>query len=307
LRPRRLFTLLGLGLALFATEVRAQAPDDPYEQINRRFYASQSDVDRKYLLPAARMYHRLTPGPIGVAIHNMLTELSEPVVIINDVLQLRLRAASRDLVRLTANGTFGLAATIDVATKRGFPHHSNDFGITLGVWGAKPGPYLYLPFVGPTTVRDLVGVAADVGMNPLNFVRFPGRRTLEVTSGVVGGLDKRLYAQADLEAITADATDPYATLRSVYLQSREAEIRGESATPILPPIDEPAPTIAPPVGPSALAAPQSPAAASGQLAVRDPVAAPAAERTALADLDAPIATAQPVDLDRSAIRLAAAN
>ncbi|HVN01144.1 MAG TPA: VacJ family lipoprotein [Caulobacteraceae bacterium] len=309
MRPRRLFTLLGFGLAVVGSSAHAQTPEDPYEAINRQSYARQTDVAEKYLKPLAQLYQRLTPGPLGVAIHNLVTELSEPVIIINDILQARFRSAGKDLVRLTANASFGLGGTVDVATKHGLPHHDNDFGITLGVWGVKPGPYLFLPFVGPTTVRDVIGIGADAGMNPFNFVRFPGRQTLLITSAVVGGLDKLANTQADLEAITSGAADPYATLRSVYLQNREAQIRGEEATPVLPPLDEPG---APAAAPAPSAAADPPAAALATSAGQAPLAARAAAGAAadpyvIADLDAPIATAQPVDLDRSAMRLAAAH
>jgi len=307
LRPRRLFVLLAFGLAMVGGHAGAQTPEDPYEKINRQFYERQAEVDRKYVFPLTQLYHRLTPGPFGEALHNLVTELSEPVVIINDILQGRFVSARKDLIRITTNATFGLAATIDVAGKHGFPHHDNDFGITLGVWGAKPGPYFYFPFIGPTTPRDMLGSAADIGMNPLNFVRFPGRRTLQVSSSVIGGLDKRFHAQSDLDAIMSGAADPYATLRSVYLQNREAQIRGENAAPALPPLDDPgsaAPSATPSAGgepaPAAAAAPPSPIASA-------PAAQAPSAAGELADLDAPIVTAQPIDLDRAALRLAAAN
>jgi phospholipid-binding lipoprotein MlaA len=312
LRPRRLFVLLAFGLAMVGGHAGAQTPGDPYEKINRQFYERQADVDRKYVFPLTQLYHRLTPGPFGMAIHNLVTELSEPVVIINDILQGRFVSARKDLIRITANATFGLAATIDVAGKHGFPHHDNDFGITLGVWGAKPGPYLYFPFIGPTTLRDMLGSGADIGMNPFNFMRFPGRVTLQISSSILSGLDKRFHAQSDLDAILTGAADPYATLRSVYLQNREAQIRGENATPELPPLDDPG-TAAPAASPSAAgepspvaaAAPPAPIATAPDL--QTPAAPARAAATDLADLDAPIVTAQPIDLDRAALRLAAAN
>jgi phospholipid-binding lipoprotein MlaA len=309
LRPRRLFVLLAFGLAMVGGRAGAQTPEDPYEKINRQFYDRQADVDRRYVFPLTQLYHRLTPGPFGMAIHNLVTELSEPVDIINDILQGRFVSARKDLIRLTANATFGLAATIDVAGHHGFPHHDNDFGITLGVWGAKPGAYLYLPFIGPTTLRDALGAGADIGMNPFNFMRFPGRVTLQVSSSILSGLDKRFHAQSDLDAILTGAADPYATLRSVYLQNREAQIRGENAAPELPPLDDPG-TAAPAATPSSgatSAAPVPPAPIATAPAAQVPAAPSGSAGAELADLDAPIVTAQPIDLDRAALRLAAAN
>lgn len=300
MRPRLIFTLVGFGAALVAADVRAQTPDDPYEHMNRRFYASAMHVDQRYVRPVVRFYHALTPGLIGKAIHNMLTNLGEPVVIINDVLQARLHAAGHDTVRFAANSTFGLAGMIDMAAKNGLPHHDNDFGVTLGVWGVRPGPYLFVPFLGPSSVRDSLGAGVDVLLNPLTYLRFPGRLTLQYSNAVVGALDRRLGSEGDLEAITADAADPYATLRSVYLQSREAQVRGESAAPVLPPIDEP--DAAPPAtqttpGPAAEAAPITPEAATQSV-----------QEAEASNPDAPMATAFACDTDHTALRqLAAAN
>jgi phospholipid-binding lipoprotein MlaA len=302
LRPRLFITLVGLGAALIAADVRAQTPEDPHEGMNRRFYASAMHVDEHYFRPLVRLYHALTPGLIGVAIHNMLTNLGEPVVIVNDVLQARFHAAAHDTVRLAANTSFGIGGMIDMAGKNGLPHHDNDFGITLGVWGVKPGAYLFVPFLGPSTVRDSIGMGVDVLLNPFTYLRFPGRLTLQYSSAAVGVVDRRLSSQADLETITADAADPYATLRSVYLQSREAEVRGENVAPELPPIDEPAPapaTTQNSPGPSADAAP---------VMTAPDVASSGVQEAEASDLDAPMATAFPSDADHAAQRqLAAAN
>ena len=136
--------------------------------------------------------------------------MGEPVVIANDVLQARLPAGARDTARFVTNATIGIGGTIDVASRHVLPHHDNDFGITLGVWGVRPGPYLFLPFLGPSTVRDGVGLGVDVLLNPLTYIRFPGRLTLQYTTTVVGGIDRIQSSAGQLEALTADAADPYA-------------------------------------------------------------------------------------------------
>jgi phospholipid-binding lipoprotein MlaA len=293
LRPRLLISLLGFGVALVAADVHAQTPDDPNEGLNRRLYDSTVHLSR-LLRPVVGLYRLLTPGPIGIAIHNVLTTLGEPVDIANDILQARLKAGGRDTVRFVANATIGIGGMIDVASRHGLPHHENDFGVTLGVWGVRPGPYMFVPFLGPSTVRDSIGLGVDVLLNPLTYARFPGHLTLEYTTIVVGGIDRIQSSQGQLETLTADAADPYATLRSVYLQSREAEIRGESAAPELPPIDEPAPTVQPA---------QAPAALSDPIPPPEPNISPV-QQAAVSDLDAPVATAFPGD--RSAPRLLAA-
>lgn len=311
---RHLLALLAVGLAL-ATQARAQTPGDPYEKLNRRIFDSSMAADRKYFLPAARRFHSLTPGVLGQAIHNFVTNLSEPIAVGNDILQLRLKRGADDLARLITNTTFGIGGIIDLAKRQGLPHRDNDFGVTLGVWGVKPGPYLFLPLIGSSDLRDAIGMGVDAVAAPLNWVRFPGRLTLQYTTGALGAFDARIRAEDLLQAEISGATDPYATIRSDYLQSREAMVRGEEAPPILPPLDDASP---PPAGsapadggePHAAISAPSPALASADavaVAAPAPAAAPAIQ-TASADddPDAAMVTAQPCDRDpaASATRLA---
>jgi phospholipid-binding lipoprotein MlaA len=306
--------VVGFGVALGAASVAAAQPpasapsrDDPYETLNRKLYSQSIVADKRFFLPLARVYHALTPGLIGVAIHNVVTNLSEPVVIFNDILQARLKWAGRDTLRLTANSLAGFGGIMDVAGKAGLPHRDNDFGVTLGVWGARPGPYLFLPFVGPSTVRDAIGKGVDGVMAPLNYIRFPGRLTLNISSQAVGALDERIRSQGDMDALLSSAADPYATLRSVYLQSREAEVRGETA-PILPDLDEgpPPPASTPDAAPpgNETAPPSSPSAEAAPAA---PSAEQAARDAAYADPDLPIMTARPFDRENGPAQLAAAD
>jgi phospholipid-binding lipoprotein MlaA len=188
------------------------------------------------------------------------------------------------------NTVFGIGGLADVAVKQGLPHRDNDFGVTMGRWGVRPGPYLFLPFVGPSDLRDAIGMGADVALNPLTYIRFPGRITTEISTTVIGGLDSRVRSEGDLEAVTGDAADPYATIRSLYLQQREAMVRGEDAAPDLAPIDDPAPTTEPAASPA-------PAPSAMLDAPAAPIAIAAADRAmATADPDAPMVTAQPCDI-----------
>ena len=291
MRPRPLLLLASLSVLAAAGPALAQpaSPDDPFESTNRQLFAGHSGLDKGFFRPLARLYHALTPGPIGVVIHNVLTNLSEPVVIANDVLQLRLKRAAHDTLRLTANTTAGWLGIMDVATPARLPHQDNDFGVTLGRWGVGPGPYLFIPFVGPSTVRDAIGLGADVALNPLTYLAYPNRTTVNIGLLVVGGLDTRVSTEAQEDALLADAADPYATLRSVYLQNREAMIRGESAIPNLPPLDEP--PSPPPGDQAAPASGETPPATTSPSASADrsPIRAAAAD---VADPDAPIATAR---------------
>jgi phospholipid-binding lipoprotein MlaA len=238
-----LLLVLAPGLA------RAHAPGDPFEKLNRRGFAIQAVLDRYALGPLAMAWKALTPGPIGVAIHHVIVNIGEPLVVINDVLQLRPTRAARAVARFTLNSTVGLGGMIDVAVKAGLPHHLSSFGDTLGRYGVKPGPYLFIPMIGPTDFRDLVGNGVDATIDPVHFVRYPQRDWISISAALAGGLDQFAHSEGDLRALLSDAADPYATLRSTWLQNRAAEIAGDNAPalPALPDLGpaEPAPAAAP--------------------------------------------------------------
>ena len=334
MRPRRLFALLAVGMAV-AVQAHAQpagpamgqtargqtargqtpggqTPGDPLETWNRKFFAISMEADRKYFLPISRLYEALTPGVLGLAIHNFVTNLGEPVIIGNDLLQGRLRRGADDIARLVTNTTFGIGGVIDLAKRQGLPHRENDFGITLVVWGVKPGSYIFTPLLGPSTTRDSIGKGVDTLFSPLTWVNFPGHFWLEVSTTLAGAFDSRIRAQVELEAETEGATDPYATIRSDYLQSREAMVRGEEAPVVLPPLDEPEPS-APPNGaapapsaglsPSANAAPSTAGVAvadAAAVAPDGPIATAPTDEEAANDPDLAMVTAQPADRDLSA-------
>jgi phospholipid-binding lipoprotein MlaA len=238
--------------AASAPPAAARTPGDPWERINRANYAFETQLDRHLIGPLAHVYQLITPGPIGRGIHNILTNLSEPSVFINDVLQLRPRRAGETAARFVTNSTVGLLGLIDVGSKVGLPHHDNEFGVTLGRLGVKPGPYMYLPVGGPTTVRDLVGTGVDLLLDPFHWAKFASQAAINGARLVTGGLDIRVASEGELNALLSDATDPYATLRSVYLQNKQSEIEGGAGPADLPDFDSPLPTVAPP-GPGAVA------------------------------------------------------
>jgi phospholipid-binding lipoprotein MlaA len=286
---------------------KSPTPGDPYEQLNRKFFAVSMAADQKYFLPISRLYQTLTPGVLGLAIHNFVTNLSEPAIIANDLLQGRVRRGADTIARLVTNTTFGIGGIIDLARREGLPHRDNDFGVTLGVWGVKPGAYVFTPLLGPSTTRDSIGKGVDALLSPLTWVDFPGHFWLEVSTTLAGAFDSRIRAQDELEAETAGATDPYATIRSDYLQSREAMIRGEEAPVVLPPLDEPpgngAPSPGAAPGPSASAAPPAATFATADAAptaADRPIATAPSDAEAAADPDLAMVTAQPRDRDVTA-------
>ena len=255
------------GSAVARTASATATNPDPWERLNRANYALNARLDKALIRPLSKVSSGLTPGPIGQAIHNVLQTLHEPVVILNDLLQARPARAVRTAARLAVNVTLGLLGTVDTAKKLGLPHHPNGFGDTLGHWGVKPGPYLYLPVLGPSDVRDLVGGGVDTVSTPIFFVRYAYKNDVLVTLQVVGGLNERAMLDSELKALLADATDPYATLRSTYLQARQGEIDGGETPAALPdigspetdPLPAPPPPTTPPTAPEATSPAPSPA------------------------------------------------
>ena len=297
----RQFALLALGAWLAAAPAgpagaaalqpaRAAAPTapgDPFERVNRRVFAFNQALYRRALRPAAVFYAHAVPSFLRARLRSAFSNLGEPVVAINDALQGRLRTAGATFTRLAVNTTFGLAGLFDVAGAGGrIPHHDNGFGVTLGRWGVRPGPYLYLPVVGPSTVRELAGSGVDIGLNPMTYVRYPYDYRVGAASTVLGGLDTFAMHDGDLKALAAQSTDEYATLRSAYLQNKQAQVDGGQVNVnALPSFDDPgaAPADATsPPGATAKAASGAPASA----APSDP--GPQA-RSGFED-DAPIAT-----------------
>jgi phospholipid-binding lipoprotein MlaA len=242
---KKLLLVSVIALELAASPAFAQKEVfDPFERVNRKFYAASQVIDRAIFRPIAGLFGK-TPGVLRRVIHNVTTNLSEPVVFVNDMLQGHVVTAPVTLGRFVINSTLGVAGMADVAGRTGIPHHDNGFGTTLGRWGVRPGPYIFLPVLGPSNARDTVGTLGDFLLNPLNWVHYNGEVAVGVGVGVMSGLQARYEAQPRLESIRATSTDPYATLRSFYSQNREGEIRGQTEPAELPEFDIPTDESAP--------------------------------------------------------------
>lgn len=236
-RYTKLFLVVAC-LASIAGEACASTPGDPWERFNRRAFAVNHVLDRFLIRPLALFIRALTPGPLGRGVHHALVNVSEPVVVINDVLQGRFKRAGQSSARLAVNTTVGLGGVIDVATKWKLPHHDNSFGVTMGRAGVKSGPYLFLPLFGPTTVRDLGGAIIDSVSNPIFFIQYPHSNQATIGVGVLSGLDDRAEADVDYQALMDNSTDPYATMRSSWLQMRKGEIGEQGSSETLPVIED---------------------------------------------------------------------
>ena len=262
---------------------------DPFQGMNRKFFKFNQHLDRKFVGPTARAYKRKTSGTVQRMLHNFVTNFGEPVVLANDILQLRPKGAMTTAFRFIVNSTAGIGGLFDPAKHVGAEHHDNDFGITLGRYGAPPGPYLYVPLIGPTDVRDALGAAVDgFIIDPFAWAGWvkqlepahpperphpyyhhhdaiPNRDTIRVGEAVLSGIDTRARVDEDLAALMSTATDPYATMRSVYLQSRAALVnQAQWRHSNLPDFDTPADT--PPAQAAVSAAP--PAATSAEASAK---------------------------------------
>lgn len=257
-----LATCLAAGLATAAEAGTApSAGHDPWEGMNRGFYGLNKGLDRAVVRPAAMGYRRALPKEVRLGVHNVLSNLGEPLVSLNHVLQLRPEPAARSAGRFAINTTVGVLGIMDVASASGVPQEDTDFGLTLARWGAPAGPYLYLPLVGPATVRDAAGKLVDGFISPLEWARYDGRLAVNASLAVANGLDQRVEIEPVYRDLQQNALDPYATLRSAYLQNRAAAVRGQvredvdslpdldaGAAPAAKPAVEPKATAKPPAG-----------------------------------------------------------
>jgi len=213
-----------------ATTANAPA-NDPHEGFNRKVFAFNMSLDKAVLLPVAKFYSRAVPGPARTGVHNALSNLDEPVVFSNQLLQGHLTDAGKTVVRFAVNSSVGIAGLVDVGTKLDLPPQDTDFGITLGVWGAGEGPYLMLPLLGPAPPRDLSGMAVDNFLDPVTYLDFRSKLAYVGGRDALQILDMRSRNIETLDAIERTSIDFYAVTRSLYLQHRDAQIRGDEPPP----------------------------------------------------------------------------
>lgn len=202
----------------------AASPDDPWEPANRSFYFVHNFLDHLFFGAVARGYKAVVPYPVRKGFRNLINNLKEPGIALNDLLQAHPMRAGQTTGRFLVNTTFGLGGLMDLAYDAGLPHHENGFATTAGRWGIPSGPYLFIPFVGPSSVRDLIGQAADTATDPLAWTPIQHGEAI-YARGVIDGLDRRAEADDQLKAIDDMSTDPYASLRSLYEQNRAAQIQ----------------------------------------------------------------------------------
>jgi len=224
----KLALLLALGLMTSACATDPEAPDDPLEPMNRVFFDLNQRLDRHAALPAASFYTSAVPHGIRGSIHNLLSNLSGPVTVANDILQVEFENAGIAAGRFVVNTTVGVAGIFDVATDWGLPERNRDFGETLGTLGIPAGPYLVLPFRGPTALRDFAGSYVDGFFSPLYYVHYSGRQYVGLVKSSLGSVDNRSANIITYRDIQRASVDYYATMRAYYLQRRARQVEEKS-------------------------------------------------------------------------------
>jgi len=221
---RRLSLLLGVVMLLLlqaCATVKSSDARDPWEPMNRSIYQFNDVIDTVALKPVAQIYVKVLPSMVRTGVSNFMGNLGDVWSMANSALQLKGQATLETFMRINVNTFMGLGGILDVATEMGIQRRREDFGQTLGYWGAKPGPYVMLPFFGPSTLRDALAFPVDMQGNVINsFTDSTTRNALFVTRLV----DTRAGLLNTVDAIKASSLDPYSFVRDAYLQKRLNDI-----------------------------------------------------------------------------------
>lgn len=200
-----------------------EPPNDPIEPVNRAIFAFNLEADRYVLEPAARAYDELPPELRDI-VRNLIRHIGSPVILANSLLQGNLDRAGNTAARIFIN-TFTLG-TGDMAAPD-HPYRAEDFGQTLGSYGADEQFYLVLPLLGPSSGRDALGMVVDIFLDPLYYHDGTASTAYSISSTAVSGIDLRARKLGVLADLEQDSVDFYARLRSLYLQRRDAQIRND--------------------------------------------------------------------------------
>ncbi len=213
-----LLTLTVSITTISCASVNGPSPDhDPFESYNRAMFAFNDTIDENVLKPVAAAYKDYMPTPVQSGVSNFFSNLGDILVVLNDLLQGKFAQATSDTFRFVVNSTVGLFGLFDVATHLDLPKHNEDFGQTLGAWGVSDGPYLVLPFLGASSLRDTAGLLVDAQADPIYNI--PDQEARYATLAL-----KAVDTRADLlgasKVLDKAAFDRYAFMRDAYLQHR---------------------------------------------------------------------------------------
>lgn len=233
---------------LTACIAKGTNPNDPYESVNRKIHRFNGIIDTAVLKPAAITYKTLVPSLIRSGINNAYNNINLLPTVANDLLQGQWSVAYKDSWRFIANSTMGIGGVLDVASRFSLPPHSNDLGLTFAKWGDKHSPYIVIPLMGPSTIRDGMGMMFDYTL----FTPYPYLKSNAAIYSLLGVRYVDLRSQMfETDRLINEAVDQYAFIRDAYLQHRNYLITGEQqesgelyvdedeATTVSAPIDTP--------------------------------------------------------------------
>jgi phospholipid-binding lipoprotein MlaA len=216
-------SVLAVTLALAGCATANQK--DPLEKFNRAMFSFNDKVDQAALKPAAEAYRTL-PSFVQTGVSNFFGNLGDVWTAVNNLMQGKMADGMSDVMRVAFNSTFGLLGFLDIGSEAGLVKHKEDFGQTLGTWGVKPGAYVVLPLLGPSTVRDTLATPIDINGDPWDYARPIRLRNFGYVTRVV---DQRAAVLDASNLIEEAALDRYVFVRDAFLQRRESKVRdGES-------------------------------------------------------------------------------
>ena len=205
---------------------------DPYENVNRKVHAFNRGVDKVIYRPAAKGYVFILPDEIRTSIGYFAENMSKPTDVVDFLAQGRVKEAVITVGRFLMNTTIGFGGLADPATEFGIPDLDTDFGEVLYTWGFDEGAYIELPFFGPSTERDSVGLAVDVFTNPLGYLEYGSNfQNLRYGSYILDRLNDRGTYSETIDSVLYESADSYAQARIIFLQNRRFELAGEGGDP----------------------------------------------------------------------------
>ena len=231
----RIIVILLLSILLFngcasSPDTTGKQENDPFESINRQIYSFNEGADEYVIGPIAHAYRDVFPDPVRDSIRNFLLNLKTPMSAINATLQGDFERGLTAIGRFSVNSTIGILGLFDVANYIGLEPVDEDFGQTLGAWGFESGPYLILPILGPTSTRDLGGKVGDWLVDPVGLYLI--REDYEdflLAANITKALDTRVELDGVIEGTRENSLDPYAIMRTMYLQRRARLIANEES------------------------------------------------------------------------------
>ena len=215
------FAALVLLLVQGCASVKSADVRDPWEPMNRNIYNFNDAVDTVAVKPATQIYVNVVPSFVRTGLHNVVSNLGDVWSMANSAMQLKLQHTAESFMRVSVNTVFGLGGLLDIASEMGIERHKEDFGQTLGYWGVKPGPYVVLPLLGPSTLRDSLSFPVDYQGDATR--QFSDRATRNSLTAV-RTVDMRANLLKTVDTVKEASLDPYSFVRDAFLQKTENDV-----------------------------------------------------------------------------------